>query len=79
MTIHQAIPVTELPPQRMSSVVGVRILSSTTLRLMEMGLVPGAPVRVVRVAPFGGPVELDVMGTRLCVRRRDAADVLVEP
>jgi ferrous iron transport protein A len=50
-----------------------------TLRLFELGLVPGAVVRVVRTAPLGDPLELAVLGTRVCVRRVDAARFMVRP
>ncbi|MBU0742442.1 ferrous iron transport protein A [bacterium] len=43
------------------------------LRLMEMGLTPGADVSVLRVAPFGDPIEILVRGTRLSIRKREAA------
>ena len=48
-------------------------------RLMSMGLIEGATVEVVRYAPAGDPLELRVMGYALSLRKRDAADILVEP
>ncbi len=41
-------------------------------RLMELGLLPGTPVRVVRRAEVGGVLELEVRGCRVSVRTRDA-------
>ena len=41
-------------------------------RLLEMGLTPGAGVRVIRVAPLGDPMELAVRGYRLSIRRSEA-------
>jgi ferrous iron transport protein A len=41
-------------------------------RLMELGLVPGTPVRVVNVAPLGDPLELEVRGSRLSIRALEA-------
>lgn len=41
-------------------------------RLMEMGMVPGVDVEVVRVAPFGDPLQLRVRGYLLAIRRREA-------
>lgn len=46
-----------------------------SLRLMEMGLIPGTPVTVVGTAPLGDPLELDVRGYHLSVRRAEAARV----
>lgn len=49
----------------------------TTLRLLEMGLTPGVHVRVVGTAPLGGPLELELRGYRLSIRRHDAARVAI--
>lgn len=39
------------------------------LRLQEMGLTVGTEFTVVKVAPFGDPIEVDFRGTRLCLRK----------
>ena len=46
-------------------------------RLMELGLVPGTVVEVVRVAPLGDPVEVLVRGCSLSIRRAEARHVHV--
>ena len=46
--------------------------------MLDMGLVPGAEVIVVREAPLGDPVEYRVKGTAISMRRADANTVLVE-
>lgn len=46
-------------------------------RLMEMGLLPGTELSIVNVAPFGDPLEIEVRGCRLSIRRHEAALVLV--
>ena len=46
-------------------------------RLMEMGIVPGAPVCVVRFAPFGDPIEVRVRGYHLALRRSEARTIVV--
>ena len=50
-----------------------------SLRLLEMGLTPGVEVAVVGTAPLGDPLELELRGYRLSVRRSEAARVHVEP
>lgn len=47
-------------------------------RLMEMGLLPGTAVKVVRVAPLGDPLELRVRSYALSIRRSEAEAVRVE-
>jgi ferrous iron transport protein A len=50
---------------------------ATALRLLEMGLTPGAAIRVLGRAPFGDPLELEVRGYRLSLRGAEAARVSV--
>lgn len=60
-------------------VVSIDGVDSVSLRLMEMGLTPGVHVKVVGTAPLGDPLELEVRGYRLSVRKTEAARVQVEP
>ena len=43
--------------------------SPCCLRLQEMGLTEGTEFTVLKVAPFGDPVEIDYRGNRLCLRK----------
>jgi ferrous iron transport protein A len=54
-------------------------VDATLLRLWEMGLVPGTPVRVTRRAPWGDPLEVEVRGTRLVLRAAEARRFAVRP
>lgn len=54
-------------------------LDAVVLRLREMGLVEGSRVVLTRRAPFGDPLEIEVRGTRVCLRRADAARFAVVP
>ncbi len=47
-------------------------------RLLELGLLPGTPVSLVRVAPLGDPIEIALRGGRLSLRKREAAAIVVE-
>jgi ferrous iron transport protein A len=50
-----------------------------SLRLMEMGLIPGTEVQVLGVAPLGDPIEIELRGYRLSLRRSEGERVEVEP
>jgi len=50
----------------------------TYQRLCEMGFVEGAPLRLVRCAPFGDPVEVELRDYHLSLRRAEAAMIQVE-
>ncbi len=47
-------------------------------RIMDMGLTRGVEVHVRKVAPLGDPVELNVRGYELSIRKADAELVEVE-
>lgn len=47
-------------------------------KLLAMGIIPGAWVTMVQAAPLGDPLEVEVCGTRLCLRRSEAATIDVE-
>lgn len=46
-------------------------------KLLAMGITPGTPFRVVRVAPLGDPVEIQVRGYLVSLRREEAALISV--
>ncbi len=48
-------------------------------RMADMGVVPGQHVRMLRVAPLGDPLELQVMGYHLSLRKTEALRVQVRP
>lgn len=68
---------TNLPAGTDAMVVSVAGNNAITRRLMEMGVVPGVAVRVIKTAPFGDPMEIRVRGYSLAVRRNEADSVTV--
>ncbi|MEZ5162830.1 MAG: FeoA domain-containing protein [Fimbriimonadaceae bacterium] len=52
-------------------VAGVEEGQELCPRLLELGLLPGTEFRVTKVAPLGCPVEIDVRGYRLCLRKSE--------
>ena len=61
-----------------SAVVSGFVDGVVARRFVEMGLVPGTRVTVLRVAPLGDPIEYAVMGGRIAMRRSDAFAILVK-
>ncbi|RLE66564.1 MAG: hypothetical protein DRJ38_01335 [Thermoprotei archaeon] len=47
-------------------------------RIMDMGLTPGTRIKVVRKAPLGDPIEFEVRGYNLSLRKNEAELILVE-
>ena len=44
-------------------------------RLVEMGIVPGAQLRMIKKIPFGGPSEIKVRDYYVSIRRADAEKI----
>lgn len=68
-----------LPPGSLARVLGVDGVDPVGQRLMELGLIEGSTVEVIRLAPLGDPMELRLRGFHLSVRKTEAARVQVVP
>jgi Fe2+ transport system protein FeoA len=66
-----------LPVGMRARVISVNGSGVVARRLMEMGVVPGAPVRVIKTAPLGDPMEIRVRGYHLALRRAEAQTITV--
>ena len=51
---------------------------SHTERLREFGLVPGTLIRLLRKAPFNGPVEIQYRNSRVALRPAEIASMQLE-
>ncbi|MFT3745583.1 MAG: ferrous iron transport protein A [Pyrinomonadaceae bacterium] len=63
---------TELPIGKDARVISITGKNAVTTRLMEMGVIPGVSVKMVKAAPFGDPIEVRVRGYSLAMRRNEA-------
>lgn len=45
------------------------------LRLLDMGLIPGTAVKVIKIAPLGDPIEITLRGYELTIRREHAKKI----
>jgi ferrous iron transport protein A len=58
-------------------VVEMRVNQDTRSRLMELGLLAGTRVELVRFAPLGDPLEVKIRGYNLTLRRHEADLIFV--
>ncbi|MFA6244260.1 MAG: FeoA family protein [Candidatus Hydrogenedentales bacterium] len=70
------LPLTECNAGEEVEVVELTADTALSARLRELGVMPGAPVRVARA---GSPMILEVGESRFCLRGEDAARVTVRP
>ena len=57
-------------------VISIDNNKSSKLRLAEMGIMPGVDIRMIKKAPFGGPVNIKINNYYISLRKEDA--VLIE-
>ena len=68
----------ELVPGAIAVLREMPVSGSAFLRLREMGMLPGTRVKLVRKAPLGDPIEVEIRGYHLTLRLREAEGVIVE-
>jgi Fe2+ transport system protein FeoA len=76
-TLETAMKLAEIGIGQVVTITDVGGERAFRRRLMELGLVPGTRIELLRVAPLGDPVEFLVRGCSLSIRRAEAAHVAV--
>jgi ferrous iron transport protein A len=71
----------QLAPGERATIVGTLPQASSVLagRLRQLGFRPASDVEVIRRAPLGDPTIYRVQDTELCLRRREARLIEIEP
>ena len=74
-----AIPLLELSVGRAARIAQPAPGDEISRRLGDLGFVPGTELSIVRRAPFGDPIELEIRGYRLCLRAEQVRGLRVIP
>lgn len=61
----------DLAPQQEGIITKVKGYGAFRKRITEMGFVPGVAVRVIKKAPLGDPMEIEIMGYRISLRKNE--------
>ena len=78
-TDSDTITVRELAPGQTATVAGYNTSDAHyRSKLLSMGLTRGTQLRLVKVAPLGDPVEIEVRGYRLSLRKSEAEALLLK-
>jgi len=64
---------------RSATVCEIKVPPENRGRLLEMGLLVGTLVELVRFAPLGDPIEIKVRGYHLTLRKHEAEQIWVKP
>ncbi len=73
----QRVTLTSLAEGERARVLDVDAVDPVGLRVLEMGLTPGIEVARIGTAPLGDPIEFEVRGYRLSLRRVEADRVRI--
>lgn len=71
------VPLATLGARQLARITGFDLPPERQARLLEMGLTTGAEIEVIRFAPLGDPIEIEVRGYRLSLRKREARGIRV--
>jgi Fe2+ transport system protein FeoA len=77
--VSQPLTLDQLKAGESAEIAQVRLGGPAAVRLMEMGLFEGVRVTLLRRAPLGDPLELQVGDYRLSLRSAEAAQVELKP
>lgn len=82
--MESAFPTKEITLDRLADgqsgvIRRVWLEGATKRRLIEMGVTPGARLRVIKRAPLGDPIEIELRGYTLTLRADDARRIGVVP
>jgi Fe2+ transport system protein FeoA len=69
----------DLAPTELAVVQTISLESTHRQRLLEMGLLNDTPVKMIRRAPFGDPIEIELRGYKLSLRLEEAGQVILKP
>lgn len=70
-------PLTSLAIGTTATVTEIKVPADKRGRLLEMGLLVGTPIQLIRFAPLGDPVEIKVRGYNLTLRKHEAEQIFV--
>jgi ferrous iron transport protein A len=68
----------DLKPGQEGVVTSIGEKGPVRKRIMDMGVTPGAMVKVIKVAPLGDPIEVNIRGYELSLRKSEASQIIVE-
>ncbi|MCX6966723.1 MAG: ferrous iron transport protein A [Verrucomicrobia bacterium] len=74
---ENSVSLVALAARQIARITGFDLPPDRRARLLEMGLTTGAPIQLIRFAPLGDPVEIEVRGYRLSLRKKEAAGIRV--
>ncbi len=73
------LPLASLKTGTCATIAAINVAPEHRARLLEMGLLVGTSIELVRFAPLGDPVEIKLRGYHLTLRKHEAEQIIVKP
>ena len=68
----------DLKPGQQGTVVSIGEKGPVRRRIMDMGVTPGAEIKVIKIAPLGDPIEVNIRGYELSLRKSEAQQIQIK-
>ena len=62
-----------------ATVTGIALTGPLKRRLIDMGITPGVKIKIKKFAPLGDPIEIELRGYELSIRRSETKNIFVKP
>lgn len=70
--------VKDLKPGQLGIVDKIICEKSLRRRIADMGIIPGALIIMKRIAPFGDPIQINVQGSDISIRKSEAENIKIK-
>ena len=68
----------DLEPGQEGTVISIGEKGPMRRRIMDMGVTPGTSIKVIKVAPLGDPIEVNIRGYELSLRKTEAENIQIK-
>ncbi|WP_412034783.1 FeoA family protein [Tissierella pigra] len=68
----------DLKPGQEGTVISIGDKGPMRRRIMDMGVTPGTVIKVIKVAPLGDPIEVNIRGYELSLRKDEAENIEIK-
>lgn len=65
----------ELKPGQIGKVIKLNGTGKIRCRIVDMGIIPGTTILIKRFAPFGDPIQINLRGYELSIRKNEAKNI----
>lgn len=74
---EKAVTLKDLRPGQKGRVVQIDSKGALKRRLVDMGITPGVTIMIRKIAPLGDPIEINLRGYELTIRKAEAESIYI--